>query len=291
MAIEVKWARRVLAFVWKRLSAVELDINRAKRCSTENGLTLPIFLWANLNDWIAPFLVEHFKIIMNPQAPACDIPLYKSVRFVVAFLSLLGTAIMYITRVNLNIAILAMVKQDNLVTMFNQSTGSPYQTTVTTGEFEWTPPEQGLVLGSFFYGKSLFGWMDCVYSCLQLSGYIVTQIIGGRLAESYSSPNKIIFLALGSSGLINILTPWLARISVTVFVLSRIVLGACQGVVYPAFYCLFANWIPSNERSTFIPWLDAGITMGTVLISASSGQLIVLFSEFGGWPAVFYFSG
>lgn len=68
-------------------------------------------------------------------------------------------------------------------------------------------------------------------------------------------------------------------------------LGGAQGLVFPAFYCLFAKWIPANERSTFIPWLDGGITIGTVLISASSGHIIVTFSKFGGWPVVFYFSG
>lgn len=61
--------------------------------------------------------------------------------------------------------------------------------------------------------------------------------------------------------------------------------------MYPAFYCLFYKWIPANERSTFIPWLDGGTTIGTILISASSGHIIVAFSQLGGWPVVFYISG
>ena len=122
-------------------------------------------------------------------------------------------------------------------------------------------------------------------------GYLSTQVIGGRLAESYLPPDKLIFIALSSSGIINLMTPFLARNSWLLFICSRILLGAFQGVVYPAFYCLFSRWIPSNERSTFVPWLDAGSIMGTILISASSGKIILYFSSFGGWPVVFYFSG
>lgn len=218
---------------------------------------------------------------------------FCSVRVLVAALSMLGTAIMYITRVNLNIAILAMVNTNQLTDPLAVALTTPINSTqsfdpllMSVGanstdmidnkinhRFDWSPPEVGIILGSFFYG------------------YTVTQVIGGRLSESYVSPTKLIFIALSSSGVINLATPFLARISLTVFVISRIVLGAAQGLVYPAFYCLFSKWIPDNERSTFIPWLDGGITIGTILISASSGQIIVIFSKLGGWPVVFYFSG
>ncbi|KAH9527628.1 putative transporter slc-17.2 [Dermatophagoides farinae] len=220
-----------------------------------------------------------------------------SIRVLIALLSMLGTSIMYITRVNLNIAILAMVQSKDsdpalktIEMLANSSTNIllnnppavinqqmvlepiPLETH-GNGEFEWTPPQQGIILGSFFYG------------------YLSTQVIGGRLAESYIPPDKLIFIALSSSGIINLLTPFLARNSWLLFICSRILLGAFQGVVYPAFYCLFSRWIPSNERSTFVPWLDAGSIMGTILISASSGKIILYFSNFGGWPVVFYFSG
>lgn len=89
----------------------------------------------------------------------------------------------------------------------------------------------------------------------------------------------------------SLLAPFLVRNSVQLFILSRAILGAVQGFLYPAFYCLFSKWIPSNERSTFIPWLDAGSIFGIILVSFSSGKIIVWFSKFGGWPIVFYLSG
>lgn len=116
-------------------------------------------------------------------------------------------------------------------------------------------------------------------------------MIGGRLAESYFSPTSLIFVSLSASGLINLATPFVARFSLATFIASRVLLGAFQGVIYPAFYCLLQRWIPANERGTFFPWLDAGITFGMVLTSATSGQIIVWFSEIGGWPVVFYLSG
>lgn len=101
-----------------------------------------------------------------PQSLLC------SVRILIALLSLMGTSIMYITRVNLNIAILAMVKTD-ISTETNyelQQSSSPLVNltspivqidplapmvgipATTSGEFDWSPPEQGIMLGSFFYG-------------------------------------------------------------------------------------------------------------------------------------------
>lgn len=75
---------------------------------------------------------------------------WLSTRVLVAFLSLLGTAIMYITRVNLNIAILSMTKKEMIVELIGET-----NRTVTTvvGDFDWGPSEQGIILGSFFYGK------------------------------------------------------------------------------------------------------------------------------------------
>ena len=99
-----------------------------------------------------------------------------SIRVLIALLSMLGTSIMYITRVNLNIAILAMVQSKDpdpalkTIEMLANSSANILLTnppaiinqqmllepipleTNGNGEFEWTPPQQGIILGSFFYG-------------------------------------------------------------------------------------------------------------------------------------------
>lgn len=96
-----------------------------------------------------------------------------SIRVLIALLSMLGTSIMYITRVNLNIAILAMVQSADdsalktiqilssnesnipLAPLSNQPVLVEPVTNLN-GEFEWSPPQQGVILGSFFYGKSKY---------------------------------------------------------------------------------------------------------------------------------------
>jgi hypothetical protein len=87
---------------------------------------------------------------------------FLSIRFFVALLSLIGCAITYLTRINLNVAILAMVnstKSDENISNFTknnefQCPGNSYDSSVNLliSEFDWSPPEQGIVLGSFFYG-------------------------------------------------------------------------------------------------------------------------------------------
>ena len=95
-----------------------------------------------------------------------------SMRLYVAFLSLVGCAIMYLTRVNLTVAILAMVNTTSIddssivtnisVNVNNDDIQCPISPIVDSGgkapkplirEFHWSPPEQGIVLGSFFYGN------------------------------------------------------------------------------------------------------------------------------------------
>lgn len=122
-----------------------------------------------------------------------------SVRVLVAFLSLLGTAIMYITRVNLNIAILAMVPNEQPITeaplsLLNVSSNESFKWTtnssssplivnqsyqissnVPTAEFNWTPPEQGVILGSFFYGK--FVQIYCFIACFVIYYILFSQDI------------------------------------------------------------------------------------------------------------------
>jgi len=120
-------------------------------------------------------------------------------------------------------------------------------------------------------------------------GYLCLQIIGGRIAEIYGA-KWICGIAILLSGLINIATPFIARYNLYVFIGSRIILGLGQSAFFPSMYALFNKWIPLNERSTFLPWLDAGCLFGTIIAMGGAGELIKL-DVLGGWPMVFYMSG
>ena len=89
-----------------------------------------------------------------------------------SFHCFLGYAVLYALRFNLSIAIVDMVHvaDDAVVNrqclLQNQST-SQNTTTDEKPRFAWTAEQQGLVLGSFFYG------------------YCVTQVAGGWFADKY----------------------------------------------------------------------------------------------------------
>ena len=55
------------------------------------------------------------------------------------------------------------------------------QASSLTGVFDWDAKQQGIILGSFYYG------------------YIITMIPGGYIAERYSSKYVILFASLGAT--------------------------------------------------------------------------------------------
>ena len=74
------------------------------------------------------------------------------------------------------------------------------------GEFQWTEVEQGVILGSFFWG------------------YILTQIPGGILTKRYGGKWPLGF-GLLISAVFALLTPWAARTSKRLLIAARIIQG------------------------------------------------------------------
>ena len=90
-------------------------------------------------------------------------PKFLSLRFFISFISLMGCAVMYMTRNNLNVAIVDMVtivKSEGPVKNVSLIVGDQcpiYKINESDfwkqGEFNWSPSTQGIVLGSFYYGE------------------------------------------------------------------------------------------------------------------------------------------
>ncbi|CAF3773438.1 unnamed protein product [Rotaria sp. Silwood1] len=97
-------------------------------------------------------------------------------RYVVAIWAFFGFLCLYALRVNISVAIVAMVPPQSAL---NQSVRScPVSNTSSPEppshyEFDWKPSTQGFVLGAFFYG------------------YILTQVIGGDTIKHKSSSYRI----------------------------------------------------------------------------------------------------
>ncbi|GJQ81761.1 hypothetical protein Trydic_g308 [Trypoxylus dichotomus] len=174
-------------------------------------------------------------------------------RHILGILGFLGFANVYAMRVNLSVAIVAMVNKTAFPDLpdndtFNHCPQSPDSQNVTRkdGEFVWDEATQGIVLGSFFYG------------------YVLTQIPGGRFAELFGG--KLVF------GIVRVLE------------------GMGEGVTFPSMHAMLARWVPPLERSKFAAYVYAGANFGTVVSLPVSGWLCSL-DFLGGWPLAFYLFG
>lgn len=80
------------------------------------------------------------------------------------------------------------------------------------GEFVWDEKSQSLVSVSFFWG------------------YIITQLVGGRIAEWYGT-KYMIALAQMTAGIVTVFLPVLARSGIEFFIIGRVLLGLAQVLV------------------------------------------------------------
>nr|XP_042907968.1 putative inorganic phosphate cotransporter [Parasteatoda tepidariorum] len=190
-----------------------------------------------------------------------------------------------VLKVNLNIALVMMVKKPvgefkvtNVTekgTTCKELLASVSNRTVKElhgGEFNWSRPLQGNLLGAFQIGS--------VFTPIPFT------ILGSKLHAS-----KWI-LAFGGllSGVMSLLAPVCARWHVGALIASKAIEGLGAGITYPNIHCLVTNWIPNIERSRVNAFIYNGIAFATVATYTLSGPLMK--SGFlGGWPAVFYISG
>merc|ERR1719367_1786483 len=184
----------------------------------------------------------------------------------------LGFANMYAMRVNLSVAIVAMVNNTAIATnssiidnstcpvAANSTEGPP-----PDGPFAWGAKEQGWILGAFFFG------------------YVVTQLPGGRLAEKYGG-KRLYGGGILITSIFTLLTPLAATISLPLFVIVRVIEGFGEGVTFPVMHALLAQWIPPNERSRMAGIVYSGAQAGTVLSLPISGLLCDAF----GWSYLVY---
>ena len=195
-------------------------------------------------------------------------------RHTFVLLSFFGFANIYAMRVNLSVAIVAMVSNSDPNNDTNIGTEcKPFNTTDDHtdhggGEFDWDSKQQGLILGSFFYG------------------YVATQIPGGYLAEKYGGKW---FYGLGTlcTAILTLLTPLAAKAGVGFFIGCRILEGLGEGMTYPAMHAMMSKWVPLNERSKFVTLIASGAQFGTVISLPISGVMAADIN----WQSVFYFFG
>ncbi|KAL7636747.1 UNVERIFIED_CONTAM: hypothetical protein RMT77_012501 [Armadillidium vulgare] len=191
-------------------------------------------------------------------------------------LGLLGFAVLYILRVNLSVAIVAMVgteqkKKDDIIFKescpANEKDGS--KETVFEGEINWDEKACGEALASFFYG------------------YILTNFAGGRLADRLGG-KRVFGFGVFLTSVLAFLLPAAARNSKEWFNIIRLFQGMTEGVTFPSINSLMSSWVQPSRRSLFMSRIAGGSLLGTVIIFPMGGWLAQ--TTFG-WPSIFYTSG
>ncbi|KAH9510292.1 hypothetical protein Btru_042661 [Bulinus truncatus] len=216
------------------------------------------------------------------------VPIFFSQRLLLACLSFLGTLMVYVTRVNMSVAIICMVRNTPLnVTHGNLSYSNVTNVTgkclsdagansvegsaVDRGDFDWNKETRSELLAMYFYG------------------YICTQVLSGWLSSRYGG-TKVWGVSMLVCGVCTLLTPVCARTNVYLMYAVRVIVGISSGVSFPCTQTIFAHWAPVYEKSKLISIAYAGLSAGNIVTFSISG-LMCQYGFDNGWGSIFYLSG
>ncbi|GIY82311.1 putative inorganic phosphate cotransporter [Caerostris darwini] len=215
------------------------------------------------------------------QSPAADRSILRH-RYIVAVLEFFVFFEISTYRLATSVSVVAMVNSSAIHTQtFNNiSTGScplnfssedKHLLSNKIGDFDWNPVEQGCILGANFLG------------------YVITQMPGGMLAQSYGAKPTIL-CGLIISSVAHLFSPLAAWSGSYVMVGVQLLRGIGQGLL-PAAHCVIsASWFPSTERGLLNAVILTGYPVGALVSALSSGYMCSS-SFLGGWPSVYYIFG
>ncbi|XP_057327307.1 putative inorganic phosphate cotransporter [Microplitis mediator] len=221
-------------------------------------------------------------------------------RQVLNIMVILGFMLNYMLRVNLTIAIVAMVipnktSHSNLSDVNHECSGTFISTAINNStirdlenmddinnatqmtervpderpqtRYAWDEYQVNFILGAFFWG------------------YICTELPGGRLAEVIGA-KRVFGYSMLISSIVTLLTPISATFGYKFVAGLRIILGFMLGATWPAIHPMTSLWIPPTERSKFISNMMAS-SLGAAITMPICGFLIASV----GWESVFYLTG
>ncbi|GMS91194.1 hypothetical protein PENTCL1PPCAC_13369 [Pristionchus entomophagus] len=213
-------------------------------------------------------------------------PLFPSTRFALAIACFLGSAVVYMLRTSLSMAIVCMVnkppKNDTLnkcapdgVSPATDLLGGFNNATPTaeprTFEFDWTTETEGAVMSSFFYG------------------YLFSQVLGGIVAAKFGG-KRVILGSMLLAAIFTLMSPVAARTHAIALMGMRAAIGFTQGAVFPAMHSMWSQWAPPQESSVLTSISYAGTQFGNIVVLPLGGFLC-MYGPDGGWPSIFYLLG
>ncbi|CAD7015091.1 unnamed protein product [Ceratitis capitata] len=177
-------------------------------------------------------------------------------RHLQCLLLFIGFCLIFATRVNISIAIVAMMDSKAANTAFP--------------EYTWSEQTKSHILSSFF------------------CGYILLQIPAGAWACRFGG-HLLLLLCISINSLLALLTPLGVSIGDwPLLCVLRFSQGLLQGIIFPSIATILSKWAPVEERSAMQTFIYSGGQLGIVLMLAASGKLC---SSSLGWPSTFYIPG
>ncbi|KAE9524732.1 hypothetical protein AGLY_014782, partial [Aphis glycines] len=236
--------------------------------------------------FISPLIVGYFTLHQQTLSQWCKVFHLSGAicieRTILWYMTFWGFAINYMFRMNINIAIVSMIKHSisktNITIIYeclrhteslksNNSIAQISSVDLNDNKFEWDEYQQNSVLGAFFTLN------------------VIMKIPGGVLAQRYGT--KTVFgIGNGVAAILSFAVPASAKFNYKALVLVRIIQGFISGAAWPSMHTMTANWIPPHERSRFVS-AYLGSSVGTAVTYIMCGYLIASF----GWESVFYVSG
>jgi MFS family permease len=208
------------------------------------------------------------------------------IRYLMVFWVVLTAVIVYITRQDLNLAMVSMVekvkKDDNSTeicqvrkieedNLWTPSTIDPFNGVspelphrLRDKKYHWDQSTQGYIFGGFFWS------------------YIIFQVPSGMLVQEYGGYSLIV-TCLFVSAILSGVTPFVTD-HVWLLIILRFTLGCFQAGVFPAGFDIVVKWTPLKERSVCFALLDIGAAVGTIITFYTVG----LIQKSYGWPSLFF---
>lgn len=96
--------------------------------------------------------------------------------------------------------------------------------------YDWSEELQGIILGSFYIG------------------YVLMHLPGALLAEKCGGKWVLVF-GLGVTSVFTLMTPTAIHLgNAYALIFVRVVVGLCQGGMWPSVSTIMASWVPKCER-------------------------------------------
>ncbi|XP_055298408.1 sialin isoform X2 [Sitodiplosis mosellana] len=221
---------------------------------------------------------------------------------------ILGFMLNYALRVNLTIAIVAMVDEPKGTSTHVSNSTSPLTindtysykthakeeltsashtllTTAAPEPFQNTTDKPATAKASDGFK---FKWNTVEQNIILGSffwGYVLTELPGGRLAELIGG-HRVFGHSMLWASVLTLITPCAAFIDYKALVIVRALLGFMLGASWPAIHPMTAVWIPPVDRSKFMANMMAS-SLGAAAAMPICGFLI----EYINWQSTFYFTG